>query len=247
MRYLILSDLHANLEALEAVLAAVPRSEVDRVVVLGDLVGYGASPNEVIERVDALAPEVLIRGNHDKVAAGLASPDEFTELAAAAARWTQAALTAANRARLAALPRGPQLVDEHLEACHGAPFDEDAYILDRLDALRAFETARRRVCLFGHTHQAVVIALAGDRLDVTLPGGASAERVDLVEGVRYLINPGSVGQPRDGDPRAAYAVLDTAEWTVTLYRVAYPIEQAQRRILAAGLPAVLARRLALGR
>jgi predicted phosphodiesterase len=247
VRYLILSDIHANLDALEAVLAAVPRADFDRVVVLGDLVGYGANPNEVVALVDELAPAVLVRGNHDKVAAGLADPDEFTDLAAQAARWTQATLTAASRARLAALPRGPLLVDETLEVCHGTPYDEDAYLLDRLDALRAFEAARRPVCLFGHTHHAVVIALEGDRLETTLPGGASSVDIALRDGVRYLINPGSVGQPRDGDPRAAYAVLDTTVRRVTLKRVPYPIERAQRRIREAGLPAVLAQRLAFGR
>lgn len=247
MRYLILSDIHANLEALEAVLEAAPPATFDRLLVLGDLVGYGASPNEVIERLDQLHPDAIVRGNHDKVAAGLTDPDEFTELAAEAARWTQTALTPANRARLASLPRGPLLVDGALELCHGAPFDEDAYLVSRLDVLRAFQAARRPLCLFGHTHIAAVIGRVDDRLDVTLPEGQATVTVSLRETTRYLINPGSVGQPRDGDPRAAYAVLDTEQRTVTLYRVAYPVERAQQRILAAGLPARLAHRLALGR
>lgn len=247
MRYLLLSDIHANLEALEAVLQAAPREQFDGVLVLGDLVGYGASPNEVIARISALQPDAIVRGNHDKVAAGLVEPDEFTALAAEAARWTYAALTPANRAWLAALPQGPVLVDGSLELCHGAPFDEDVYIFDRLDVLRAFDAARRPICAFGHTHIASVIARIADRLEVTLPEGEATVTVELRDGVRYLINPGSVGQPRDGDPRAAYAILDLGRRSVTLCRAAYPIEQAQQRILAAGLPAPLARRLAFGR
>ena len=148
MKALILSDIHANLEALDAVLIEAPREDYDRLLVLGDLIGYGANPNEVVDRIFELAPDVLIRGNHDKVGSGLEDPHHFNDVAAAAAVWTLEALTDDNRARVAELPRGPALVDEDIEICHGTPFDEDTYVFDQSDASRAFSAAKRRVCFF---------------------------------------------------------------------------------------------------
>ena len=124
MRSLLLTDIHGNIEALDAVLAVVPREAYDRLLVLGDLVGYGASPNEVIDRVRELHPDVLIRGNHDKVASGVESQEHFNFLAAEAARWTFQTLTAENCAYVAGLPAGPCMVDDQVEVCHGTPFDE---------------------------------------------------------------------------------------------------------------------------
>ena len=141
MRYLILSDIHANLEAFESVLAAARPMGYDRVLVLGDLVGYGADPNAVIERVRDLEPHALIRGNHDKVGSGLESPEGFNAIAKSAIRWTYEALTPDNRDWLAALPAGPVVVDDLIEICHGTPFDEDAYVFDDLDALRSLHTS----------------------------------------------------------------------------------------------------------
>jgi len=246
MRYLVLSDIHANLEALEAVLAAAEGMAPDRMLVLGDLVGYGADPNRVVERVRALAPHALIRGNHDKVGSGLEPPDGFNAVARSAIRWTYAALTDENRAWLATLPAGPLIVDDLIEICHGTPFDEDAYVFDDGDALRALQTARRPVCLFGHTHVQVGYRLAGHALTLATFEAARPLDVPVADG-RFLINPGSVGQPRDGDPRAAFGVVDTSTMTVTLHRIDYPMAQAQARILEEGLPEALAQRLALGR
>lgn len=246
MRYLVLSDIHANLEALEAVLAAAEGMASDRLLVLGDLVGYGADPNRVVERVRALAPHALIRGNHDKVGSGLETPDGFNAVARSAIRWTYDTLTDENRAWLAALPAGPLIVDDLVEICHGTPFDEDAYVFDDGDALRALQTARRPVCLFGHTHVQVGYRLAGHALTLATFEAARPLDVPVADG-RFLINPGSVGQPRDGDPRAAFGVVDTSAMTVTLHRIDYPMAQAQARILEDGLPEVLAQRLALGR
>ena len=135
MRYLVLSDIHANLEALEATLAAAP--PYDSTLVLGDLVGYGADPNAVIECVRRLEPAVIIRGNHDKVAAGLEGAEGFNQIAREAIEWTTAALTAENSAWLAALPQGPVVIDDTVEICHGSPFDEDMYVFDDLDAFGA--------------------------------------------------------------------------------------------------------------
>ena len=248
MRYLVLTDIHANLEALDTCLADARARGFDRTLVLGDLVGYGPDPNEVIERVKALEPAAMIRGNHDKVACGLEQPEGFNAVARRAALWTFDVLTAENRTWLAALPRGPVVVDDVIEICHGSPGDEDAYLFDELDAVRALRTSERQLCLFGHTHYPVTFALTEGRVDTLGIGGSSTgSPLMLLEGSKYLVNPGAVGQPRDGDPRAAYAVADTRSKRVDLYRLDYPIDVTQAKVLKAGLPDVLAQRLAVGR
>jgi len=247
MRYLVISDIHANLEAYEAVMAAAVPLAYERVLVLGDLIGYGADPNAICDRVRALAPHALIRGNHDKVGSGIESPEGFNAVARSAIRWTHDALTPGNREWLAALPTGPLVVDDFIEICHGTPFDEDAYVFDDLDALRAMHSARRPLCLFGHTHVQVGHYLSRDQFGLSTADDQRPLTIPLDEANRYLINPGSVGQPRDGDPRAGFAVVDTAAREVTIHRVEYPVAQAQARILEEGLPDVLAQRLALGR
>jgi diadenosine tetraphosphatase ApaH/serine/threonine PP2A family protein phosphatase len=244
MRYLIVSDIHANLEALEAVLASA--GQWDHVLMLGDLLGYGADPNAVVERIRDLAPATFIRGNHDKVGAGLASVEGFNHLARQAIQWTAAALTPENRTWVAELPEGPLTIDDSTEICHGAPFDEDVYIFDDLDARRAFRAMQRPLCLFGHTHVPAVFAFDGDLQLIGPPHGPSSI-LALQPGTKYLVNVGAVGQPRDGDPRAAYGMLDTDANTVAVLRTEYDVAAAQAKILAAGLPDVLAHRLAIGR
>ncbi|OFW01728.1 MAG: hypothetical protein A3I61_15160 [Acidobacteria bacterium RIFCSPLOWO2_02_FULL_68_18] len=254
MKYLVLSDIHANIEALEAVLASATR--YDRVLLLGDYVGYGADPNRVVERVRALPADAVIRGNHDKVAAGLAGVDGFNHLAKEAIAWTSTVLTRENRDWLAALPQGPAIVDGAMEICHGTPFDEDVYVFDDLDALRSLRVARRPLCLYGHTHVPAVFRLdaggegdgpRGATLDLVGPSRRAPFILELDGGFRYLVNCGAVGQPRDGDPRAAYGVIDTDERSIVIERVAYDIAAAQAKIVEAGLPDVLAQRLGAGR
>jgi predicted phosphodiesterase len=247
MRYLILTDIHANLEAMEACLAEANSRGYDRTIVLGDLVGYCADPNAVVELVQALEPVAMVRGNHDKVACGLEQPDGFNSVARRAAHWTYEVLTPANRQWLAALPRGPIDVDDVVEICHGAPFDEDAYIFDELDAVRALKTSQRPLCLFGHTHWPVMFELADGRVDTIGSTNSSSAHLSLRPESKYLLNPGSVGQPRDGDARAAYGLVDTSARSVDLYRVDYPIETTQAKVIKVGLPEVLAQRLAVGR
>lgn len=246
MRYLVLSDVHGNRHALEAVLGATPASSYDRVIVLGDLVGYGADPNAAIDLVRALEPVAIIRGNHDKVACGLDSAEGFNTVARLAAVWTTHALTPGNCEYLRALPAGPLHVTDELEICHGAPYDEDAYVFDSVDAMDALDAAARPVCLFGHTHLPVVFARSPGELAVIVPD-SDQTTIELRSGMRYLINPGSVGQPRDGDARAAFAIYDEEARQVIMWRVAYRVDLAQEAILAAGLPASLAHRLAAGR
>jgi len=247
MRYLVLTDIHANVEALDACLADASSHGYDAALVLGDLVGYGPDPNEAIARVQALNPAAIIRGNHDKVACGLEQPEGFNAVARRAALWTHDVLTPPNRAWLAALPKGPVLVDDTIEICHGSPFDEDAYVFDELDAVRALKTSQRPLCLFGHTHYPVTFALTEGRVE-TIGGPHWLDGpLHIQEGSKYLLNPGAVGQPRDGDSRAAYAIADTTARRVDLFRLGYPIEKTQAKVLKAGLPEVLAQRLGVGR
>ena len=246
MRYLVLSDIHANLEALEAVLDAAGEIPYERLLVLGDLVGYGADPNAVVARIRGLQPHAVIRGNHDKVGAGLEPSDAFNTVARAAIRWTYEALSDDNRDWLAELPAGPLVVDDLLEICHGTPFDEDMYVFDDADVLRAMQSADRRVVLFGHTHVQVGYRLANQSLTLATADVRRPLHIAIGPG-HYLINPGSVGQPRDGDPRAGFGVYDAASQVVEIYRVPYPIERTQIRIREAGLPEALAQRLAIGR
>ena len=246
MRYLILSDIHANMDAFDAVLAHAADAW-DRVLVLGDLVGYGAEPNAVVDRVRALAPDAVIRGNHDKAASGLDDGSGFNHVARMAALWTGLQLTPDNHAYVRALPMGPVEVDALTEICHGTPFDEDHYVFDANDAMLALQSAQRPLCLFGHTHLPALFKIVEERFEGTPLDPDRDHVIPLQRGARYLINVGSIGQPRDGDPRAAYGVLDDEARELRTFRVPYPVERAQQKILAAGLPASLANRLALGR
>jgi diadenosine tetraphosphatase ApaH/serine/threonine PP2A family protein phosphatase len=245
MRYLVLSDIHANLEALEAVLE-VSAGEWDRVLVLGDLVGYGADPNAVIDRVRALPVSAIVRGNHDKVGAGLAPMDSFNQVARIAIEWTAGVLTADNLRWLTALPAGPAAIDATSDICHGAPWDEDAYLFDERDVERESSGLTKSLYLFGHTHVPSVFRV-GATVEGMLPIRGERCRVS-VDGARTaLINCGAVGQPRDGDARAAFGLLDSTRQALTIVRAPYDLASAQAKITAAGLPAVLAQRLAVGR
>lgn len=245
MRYLVLSDVHGNLEALDAVLARVRRKRFDVVLMLGDVVGYGAAPNQVVERLAALAPRMYrVRGNHDKVVAGIDRGGDFNDVALAAARWTERRLSPANLRWVRELPRGPVDVAEDLAICHGSPLDEDAYVFSDYDAEQIFEAHRPRVTFFGHTHVTSVFTATSDGVRVRPLRGEG--RLVIQPDRRYLLNPGSIGQPRDRDPRASYMIYDAARQVVRWYRVAYALEKAQERIRRAGLPDLLAERLAVG-
>ena len=247
MRYIVLTDIHANLEALDACIADGRRRGFDQTLVLGDLVGYGADPNAVIDRVLSLHPLAVVRGNHDKVACGLEQAEGFNFVAKSAAHWTYDVLTPAYREWLAGLPVGPTPVSDLIEICHGSPFDEDAYIFDELDAVRALKVSSRPLCLFGHTHYPATFELWNGEFESLASPSLAEVHLALRDGAKYLVNPGSVGQPRDGDPRAAYAIVDDVLKRVELFRIDYPIGQAQAKVTNAGLPEVLAQRLAVGR
>ena len=251
MRLLVLSDIHSNLEALEACLAAAP--ECDVVANLGDIVGYAASPNEVIARARSLG-DIFVRGNHDRACSDPEGPLGFNPVAVAAVRWTRENLSPENLAWLRALPAGPVHEPKlpEVQFVHGSPMDEDEYLLREYAAEQAFEHTRTRVTFFGHTHIQEAYGQRNGLVEHLPParsatGPSQVTQLALEPGMRYLINPGSVGQPRDRDPRAAFAVYDRDESCVSFYRVRYDVKLAQERIMNAGLPAQLALRLAEGR
>ena len=246
MRYLILSDMHANWDAFAAVLRRARRKRFDAVLVLGDLVGYGAAPNQVVEAVRDLSPRLhTVRGNHDKVVAGIDNGANFNQTALAAAQWTSQRLTPANLRYVRDLPKGPIRIEDGVAICHGSPLDEDTYVFSDVDAWEIFSGYTNPVTFFGHTHIPSLFWLEGRMLGVKALRGTTGRIVLEPEG-RYLINPGSIGQPRDRDPRASYMTYDSERRVVRWYRIAYPIGEAQRRIRKAGLPNNLADRLAFG-
>jgi diadenosine tetraphosphatase ApaH/serine/threonine PP2A family protein phosphatase len=242
MAILVLSDIHANLEALEAVLAdAAP---FDDVWFLGDAVGYGPDPNAVVERLLALAPACWLAGNHDWAALGRLDLADFNPDARTAAQWTAKALTPAVRSFLDTLEPRLERVADRYTLVHGSPRHPIwEYILDAGTAAENFADFGAPVGLFGHTHVPVVFE---ESLDGILRRPYILGQPLATDDARRLINPGSVGQPRDGDPRASYLLLDLATGLVTFRRAAYDIEAVQAKILQAGLPPRLAARLSYG-
>ncbi|MDR7416815.1 MAG: metallophosphoesterase family protein [Armatimonadota bacterium] len=243
MRYAILSDIHANLDALETVLQDLQGQGVDRVMCLGDFVGYGPEPNECVERLRPVLHLALV-GNHDLAALGRLNPERFNLFARMAIEWTRQRLSPSVRAYLASLL--PRAEEEGILFVHGSPRDPvEEYILDPLTADENFRSEPFSICFFGHSHLPVWFLHNGVHTSVRpLPSNAP---VRLEEGTRHLVNVGSVGQPRDGDPRAAYLIYDAEARTVELRRLVYPIEAVQRKMRAAELPRPLWARLAEGR
>ncbi|MDQ2832755.1 MAG: metallophosphatase family protein [Acidobacteriota bacterium] len=251
MRALILSDVHGNLEALTAVLAAA--EPFDAIWNLGDVVGYGGSPNEVVDLIRARA-QVNVRGNHDRVCCGLTSATGFNPVARAAAMWTKEELTAGNLEWLKAVAQGPVKPDGQSAATcvHGSPLNEDQYILNMRDAWAPLQQMETAVTFFGHTHvQGGFSQKEHDwreiKPDFRTRTIAESWRMEMPDGMRHLVNPGSVGQPRDCDWRAAFAMYDSDAAAVDYWRVPYDVTSAQGRILMAGLPERLAARLREGR
>ncbi len=250
MRALILSDIHANLEALNAALAAA--GPFDVLWNLGDVVGYGASPNEVIDIVRSRA-QLNVRGNHDRVCCGLTSALGFNPVARAAANWTREAMTPANREWLANVPQGPVQPPDYpdVNLAHGSPLNEDQYILSMRDAWAPLQQGPS-ITFIGHTHLQGGFAQKGHdwhefRPQYDTRNEPGTWTLTLPPGTRHLINPGSIGQPRDNDWRAAFAIYDTDAAQITFHRIPYDVTAAQGRILLAGLPERLAVRLREGR
>lgn len=242
MQFLILSDIHANWHALEAVLKDA-KGRYTQIVCCGDLVGYNAQPERVTRWVKANCTTV-IRGNHDKVVAGIEDLEWFNEVAQSAARWTIANLKSPELDYLRDLPMGP-VKTEYFHMCHGSMADEDEYVAYVREAAPQLALFELPLAFFGHTHLQGGFFAKGSRVS-NLPriGPYETERaIELEPDYLYLVNPGSVGQPRDSDPRAAYAIYDSEKKLVTLYRTDYPVEKTAQEIQKAGLPEVLAYRL----
>jgi predicted phosphodiesterase len=246
-RILVLSDLHANATALDAALA-MAKGRWDHVVCLGDVVGYGPDPDEVVRKIRGLGAQT-IRGNHDKAVAGLMVTDDFNPIAKAAVDWTRAHLSAEQLTWLAELPPGP-FVTDGIVLIHGAFHDEDEYVFTPAQALDGLLDSSAAVTFFGHTHHQGGFTYRDNNLEVLQIHPRASEqfaalRIDAPR--RYLLNPGSIGQPRDGDPRAAFVIADLEYQTVEFWRVAYDIPAVQARMRSAKLPEPLIQRLAVGR
>jgi predicted phosphodiesterase len=248
LRYLVISDIHANYEALRAVLVSA-KGDYEEIICCGDLVGYGPDPDLVTDWVRENVP-CVVRGNHDRACSGLDNADQFNEAARAAVHWTNSHLKAENIEYLQGLRQGPMEVAGLFAMLHGSPRDEDEYITTSQEATECFPLLRHPVTFFGHTH------LQGGFLRTTrgnvllLPVGVSRESayrlMEVHAGEGYYLNSGSVGQPRDRDPRAAFAIYDTQGY-VEFRRVPYDVETTIRKMQEAGLPEFLAYRLSVGR
>ena len=250
-RYAVISDIHGNLHALQAVYARLQELKVDDLICLGDIVGYGPSPGRCLD-LTIRYTSVCVRGNHED---GVIDPDErrtFNGIARQAIEWTCESLGPLHINALSRLPVR-ELLDERILCTHESPDPETvSYIHDIPSASRAMQALNHDICLIGHTHvpMAFEAPLTGDAEDAaaivqahTLNDGGVFEFKDEM---RYICNPGSVGQPRDSDPRASFGILDTDQGTFTVHRVAYDIEAAQQATQQAGLPVILGQRLALG-
>lgn len=241
MKYAIISDIHGNIEALQAVLKDIKKCRVDEIICLGDVVGYGADPNESVEAVRQAAARV-VAGNHDWAAVGKLGLDYFNAAAKRAAEWTAEVLTAENREYLIGLPLSIAENDDLLMVHSSPGVPEDwMYVFHPGQAVREFETFGEPVCFIGHTHQPAVFSddggfhLGGELVDFRM-------RV----GTRYIVNVGSVGQPRDGNPNAAYCVFDSKKLTARILRVKYDVVLSSMKIVQNRLPRSLAERLPLG-
>ena len=247
MRYLLISDIHANATALEASLDAV-KGQWDRIFCLGDIVDYGPDPNEVTERVQQLAP-VIIRGNHDKAVAGISDMEDFNPVAQTAAQWTRRQMRPDTLKYVAQLPPGPMSVDG-ITMVHGAYEDEDEYVFVPGQAMGGLLESPTDVTFFGHTHHQGGFSYRGGQIDMIHlrpDHGPKFAALRIEPGTRYLLNPGSVGQPRDGDPRAAFAIADLDHGVIEFWRVPYDIAAVQKRMEQAGLPFSLVERIGVGR
>lgn len=251
MRYLIISDIHANIVALDTVLDKVKDSSIDEVWCLGDVVGYGPDPNECVDRMREVA-DVCLVGNHDWAALGKIDPEEFNDYARKALEWTQAALTEESLAFLDDLEGAKDDVHPDFTLAHGSPRHPIwEYLLYSTAAAENFAYFKTRFCLVGHTHKPIIFQQEQNAPKEHLPQAFQpAINIPLpighTKGVRLIINPGSVGQPRDGDPRAAYAIYDDDAGDFTFYRVPYDIREVQRRMRKAKLPKRLIDRLEYG-
>lgn len=244
MKYLLFSDIHSNLEAFEALLSHKKIKTVNAHIFLGDLVGYGPNPNEVINRFRELKNTHTIRGNHDKVIADLESASLFNPVAAFSAEWSKVQLNSDNQGFLKNLKKGPLVVDHCITLCHGSTFDEDYYVFSIFEAAESFKFMETSIGFFGHTHFPIMYLLRNEKID-TVPL-TNSTRIKLDPNTRYLINPGSIGQPRDKNPNPSFIIFDSQKKEIQFVRFNYPFRTTQGKIRESGLPEILASRLESG-
>lgn len=243
MRYLVLSDIHSNIEALNAVVQKAKEFGYDRALCCGDLVGYGPNPAEVMDVLDQISA-TSIRGNHDRVVSGLDEPTHFNVAARHAVEWTREKLPQAYRQRLAELVVGPLQITEKARLVHGSAKDEDEYVVTQNDAVVNLAAGGPLLTFFGHTHEPGVWTRTIRWSPSYEPDGSARLRLPAD---KMLVNPGSVGQPRDGDPRASFLIWDDHQSMLEFYRAEYAVETTQARMREAKLPDFLIHRLAFGR
>lgn len=243
MRSAILSDIHGNLTALEAVLSRLADQDIDRYLCLGDIVGYGPKPNECCEIIRGL-DGIILRGNHDVAAVQPGAERWFTPAATASILWTREQLTPANREFLLGLEPRREVDGAHL--CHGALFDPEFYTTTVQDAAQSFERMTEPICFFGHTHYAEWFALKSPEALPTQHPMVDGGVLQVAPDRKYMLNPGSVGQPRDGNSMAAFAVWDADAATIAIHRIPYNIQATQDSMEMAGLPWNMSARLTMG-
>jgi diadenosine tetraphosphatase ApaH/serine/threonine PP2A family protein phosphatase len=241
MKIGIISDIHSNLEALEVVVEELQKRRVGKIICLGDVVGYGANPNECCNFIREVADEVIL-GNHDAVCVGMSSIEEFNEIAKQACRWTEENLELRNKKWLKSLPL--ILEDGGKIFVHSTPTEplNWDYIFSLEEGVVEFLRATFEICFVGHSHLPYIFSKKGEEYKVI-----EKDKVRLDKKIRYIINPGSVGQPRDGDWRACFGIYDTVKGEFSFYRCNYNVEKTVSKILNAGLPHFLGERLMVGR
>ena len=242
MKFALISDIHGNLEALTAVLEDIDKQQVDKVHCLGDVVGYGSEPSACLELVNKTC-DIKLMGNHEYVVLGLESPDSYTHIARIAAEWTRGKITARDLALMADFEMDRSI--DNLYLVHASPFELEQwhYILSPEEAAEAFEWLEGWLCFHGHSHIPLIFSEVHDQPPRERVGHSFFPDSEN----RYLINIGSVGQPRDNDPRACYVTFDMDEGEVMYHRVKYDIEITQSKMAEAQLPQMLIDRLAVGR
>jgi putative phosphoesterase len=244
MKYFVFSDIHSNLEAFEKLLSQKKIKNVDSFIFLGDLVGYGPNPNEVINIFKELNNISYIRGNHDKVIADLESSSLFNPVAAFSAEWSKIRLTSENQEFLKSLKKGPSVVDHCITLCHGSTFDEDYYVFSIFEAAESLKFMETSIGFFGHTHFPIMYLFRNEKI-TTVPLNNSI-KIKLDPNTKYLVNPGSVGQPRDKNPNPSFIIFDSLKKEIHFQRYSYNIKLTQQKIREMGLPEILASRLESG-
>ncbi len=244
MKYLIFSDIHGNLEAFKKLLSLKQIKNIDKMLFLGDLVGYGPDPDEVINLFKELKNVYYIRGNHDKVISDLESSSMFNPIAQFSAEWSKSNIGGKNKGFLRKFPKGPMVIDSFITICHGSNFDEDYYVFSPYEALESLKFMTTSIGFFGHTHFPIMYMYRNKKINSVALESNKTIKLDV--NTRYLINPGSIGQPRDRNPDPSFIIFDSDKKVIKYYRFKYDYKLTQKKIRENGIPEPLAARLESG-